>query len=98
MPMTRLGGNPMPGSLLGGRMASGGRGYRRGRRGRIEMTKFKLGLVIGFTAGWAVGSGKAAEMVARLRESAGSGGSGSVGSGAPRTIFDRGTEASAVSA
>jgi hypothetical protein len=62
------------------------------------MTKFKLGLVIGFTAGWAVGSGKAAEMVARLRESTGNDRSGSVGSGTPRPIFDRGTETSAVSA
>jgi hypothetical protein len=65
---------------------------------RIEMTKFKLGLVIGFTVGWAVGSGKAAEMVARLRESAGSDVPGSVASRVPRPMFDRGSEASAVSA
>jgi len=62
------------------------------------MTTFKLGLVIGFVAGWAVGSGKAAEIVARVRESSGTDVPGSVASRVPRPVFDRGSEASAVSA
>ena len=62
------------------------------------MTKFKLGLVIGFVAGWAVASGKAAELVARVRESSGTEVPGSVASRVPRPVFDRGSEASAVSA
>jgi hypothetical protein len=34
------------------------------------MIKFKLGLLLGFAAGWAVGSGKARELFDQARQSA----------------------------
>jgi hypothetical protein len=62
------------------------------------MAKFKFGMVLGFVAGWAVGSGRAAELVQRLRSSAGTEIPGSVASRVPRPVFDRSSESTAVSA
>ena len=62
------------------------------------MAKFKLGVVLGFVAGWAVGSGKAAELVSRLCSPAQTEIPGSVASRVPRPVFDRSPESTAVSA
>jgi hypothetical protein len=62
------------------------------------MAKFKLGVVIGFVVGWAVGSGKAAELVQRMRASAAGEAPGSVASRVPEPIFDRAGESTAASA
>ena len=62
------------------------------------MAKFKFGLVVGFLAGWAVGSGRAADLVRRLRASAEIEAPGSVASRVPRPVFDRTGESTAVSA
>lgn len=35
------------------------------------MTRFKLGLLVGFAVGWAVGSGRAQELLQRVRNSVG---------------------------
>jgi len=64
----------------------------------MEMAKFKFGVVLGFIAGWAVGSGKAAELVQRLRSSADADIPGSVASRVPRPVFDRSSGSTAVSA
>ena len=62
------------------------------------MWKFKLGVVVGFIAGWAVASGKAAELVQRMRSSATTDMPGAVASRVPRPVFDRSAETTAVSA
>jgi len=62
------------------------------------MLRFKLGAIIGFLAGWAVGSGKAAELVERMRASANAGAPGAVASRVPGPAFDHSTESTAVSA
>ncbi len=62
------------------------------------MWKFKLGVVVGFLAGWAVATGKAAELVKRLQVSAGTETPGAVASRVPRPVFDRSSESTAVSA
>jgi hypothetical protein len=62
------------------------------------MLKFKLGLLMGFLAGWAVGSGKAAELVQKMRASAGADAPGAVASRVPRPEFDRSSDSTAVSA
>jgi len=62
------------------------------------MAKFKLGLVVGFVAGWAVGTGRAADLVQRLRATAGMEAPGSVASRVPQPNFDRTGESTAVSA
>jgi hypothetical protein len=62
------------------------------------MATFKLGVVLGFVFGWAVGSGKAAELVQRLGSSAESEIPGSVASRVPRPAFDWSSESTAVSA
>ena len=60
------------------------------------MLKFKLGVILGFLAGWAVGSGKAAELVERMRSSSTAGAPGAASS-VTRPGFDRSSE-TAVSA
>jgi hypothetical protein len=60
------------------------------------MLKFKLGVILGFLAGWAVGSGRAAELVQRMRTSATA--PGAVASRVARPGFDRSSESTAVSA
>jgi hypothetical protein len=62
------------------------------------MLKFKLGVVVGFIAGWAVASGKAAELVQRMRSSATADTPGSVASRVPKPMSDRSSETTAVSA
>jgi len=62
------------------------------------MFRFKLGVMLGFAAGWAVGSGKAAELVQRLRQAAEPEAPGAVASRVPRPVFDRASESTAVSA
>jgi len=62
------------------------------------MVKLKLGLVIGFVAGWAVGSGRAADLVKRMRATAGIEAPGSVASRVPGPTFDRTGESTPVSA
>jgi hypothetical protein len=62
------------------------------------MLKFKLGVILGFLAGWAVGSGKAAELVERMRSSSTAGAPGAAGSSVTRPGFDRSSESTAVSA
>ena len=56
------------------------------------MLKFKFGVILGFAAGWAVGSGRAIEMWQQLRMSRGAGSPGSVASRVPRPVFDRSTD------
>ena len=53
------------------------------------MLKFKLGVILGFAAGWAVGSGRAMEMWQQMRVSRGAGTPGSVASRVPRPVVDR---------
>ena len=62
------------------------------------MWKFKLGVVLGFVAGWAVATGKATELVQRLRSSAEPETPGAVASRVPRPVFDRSSDTTAVSA
>ena len=62
------------------------------------MAKFKLGILIGFLAGWAVGSGRAAQMIKELRASRGGEAPGVVASRVPRPGFDRTSPSSAVTA
>ena len=62
------------------------------------MWKFKLGVVLGFVAGWAVATGKAAELVKRLRSSTGTDTPGAVASRVPRPVFDRSSGPTAASA
>jgi hypothetical protein len=62
------------------------------------MLKFKLGAILGFLAGWAVGSGKAAELVQRMRASTTSDTPGAVASRAARPGFDRSAESTVASA
>jgi len=62
------------------------------------MLKFKLGVILGFLAGWAVGSGKAAELVQRMRSSSTAEAPGAVASRGTRPAFDRSSESTSVSA
>jgi hypothetical protein len=55
----------------------------------VFMTKFKLGAMLGFALGWAVGSGRAAELLQRVRSSANGNMPGSVASQMERPAFDR---------
>lgn len=57
------------------------------------MLKFKLGAVLGFAAGWAVGSGRAMEMIQQMRSSRRAGVPGAVASRVPRPVFDRSADA-----
>ena len=56
------------------------------------MLRFKLGAILGFAAGWAVGSGRANEMWQRMRASGRADLPGAVASRAPRPAFDRSAE------
>jgi len=60
--------------------------------------KFKFGMVIGFVAGWAVGSGRAAQMIKQLQASRSDDGPGAVASRVPQPAFDRSSSSAAVSA
>jgi hypothetical protein len=62
------------------------------------MAKFKLGIMIGFLAGWAVGSGRAARMIKQLKASRDGEVPGAVASRVPRPAFDRSSPSAAVSA
>jgi hypothetical protein len=62
------------------------------------MAKFKLGIVIGFLAGWAVGSGRAARMIKQLQASRSGEVPGAVASRVPQPAFDRSSSSAAVSA
>lgn len=54
------------------------------------MGKFKIGAVIGFAAGWAVGSGQAAAMWRRMTSNDRSALSGAVVPPVERPVFERG--------
>jgi hypothetical protein len=62
------------------------------------MMKFKLGVMLGFLAGWAVGSGKAAQMMKQLRSSPSTEVPGSVAARVPKPAVERPYPPSAVSA
>ena len=62
------------------------------------MARFKLGIAVGFAAGWAVGSGRAAQMIKQLQASRGGAPPGAVASRVPRPAFDRSSPSTAVSA
>lgn len=58
------------------------------------MWKFKIGAIIGFAAGWAVGSGQAAEVWRRMTSKDRTGLSGAVVSRVERPVFEREPEVS----
>ena len=62
------------------------------------MLRFKLGFVLGLAVGWAVASGKAAEVIERLKSAGEADVPGAVASRVPRPVFDRSGESTAVSA
>jgi len=61
-----------------------------------SIMKFKLGLLMGGTVGYLVGSGKGAEMVSELRSRSGRGGGQSAAGGDSLLDFSDGANAEAV--
>jgi hypothetical protein len=62
------------------------------------MLRFKLGLAVGFLAGWAVGSGRAAQLLKQLQAARDGSQPGAVAARVPRPAFDRSSSSAAVSA
>jgi hypothetical protein len=64
-------------------------GYPGADATEVPMRKFRLGALIGFAVGWAVGTGRATQLWQRARSSMNGGAPGSVGSTMPRPAFER---------